>query len=182
MWDGINLPTFPLNTDGINPAGKNILIERVKITNFDDAVAIKPVTRIGYEMATCSENIMVRDMDISFGVGLSIGAVSPDDNYKCVRNVTFTNSTFHHPIKTVYIKTNPGVTTSMIPGSGGEITNIEYSNLVTTNPIWWSIYIGPQQQKQPDGKGPGCMLYPFGGLCETQPYVTIANVTLRNIT
>ena len=33
---------FPLNTDGIDPAGSNILIERVNITNYDDAVAIKP--------------------------------------------------------------------------------------------------------------------------------------------
>ena len=40
--NGIEIPTFPLNTDGIDPSGKNILIERVNITNFDDAVAIKP--------------------------------------------------------------------------------------------------------------------------------------------
>ena len=39
---GLSIPTFPLNTDGIDPAGSNILIERVKITNFDDAVAVKP--------------------------------------------------------------------------------------------------------------------------------------------
>ena len=38
----VTVPTFPLNTDGIDPAGKNVLIERVKITNFDDAVAVKP--------------------------------------------------------------------------------------------------------------------------------------------
>jgi len=38
----INAPMFPFNTDGIDPSGSNILIERVNITNFDDAVAIKP--------------------------------------------------------------------------------------------------------------------------------------------
>ena len=32
---------FPLNTDGIDPHGTNILIERVNITCFDDAVAVK---------------------------------------------------------------------------------------------------------------------------------------------
>jgi len=43
MWDySINYPTFPLNTDGIDPAGTNIHIHNVKITNFDDAVAVKP--------------------------------------------------------------------------------------------------------------------------------------------
>lgn len=40
-WD-ITVPTYPLNTDGIDPAAKNVLIERVKITNHDDAVAVKP--------------------------------------------------------------------------------------------------------------------------------------------
>ena len=32
---------FPLNTDGVDPHGSNILIERLNITNFDDAVAVK---------------------------------------------------------------------------------------------------------------------------------------------
>ena len=47
-------------------------------------------------------------------------------------------------------------------------------------PIWWGIYIGPQQQEQPDGTGPGCMTYPFGG-CATQPMVGLHRITLRNI-
>ena len=38
----LNIPTFPLNTDGIDPFGTNIIIRRVNITNFDDAVAVKP--------------------------------------------------------------------------------------------------------------------------------------------
>lgn len=38
---GRTLPTYALNTDGIDPAGKNVLIERINITNYDDAVAIK---------------------------------------------------------------------------------------------------------------------------------------------
>lgn len=33
---------FPLNTDGIDPAGTNITVRNVKITNFDDAVVVKP--------------------------------------------------------------------------------------------------------------------------------------------
>jgi len=40
--EGKTLPFFPLNTDGIDPHGSNILIERINITNFDDAIAIKP--------------------------------------------------------------------------------------------------------------------------------------------
>lgn len=112
---------------------------------------------------------------------MSIGSVAAHEDYNCVRNVTFSNITFHHPLKSIYIKTNPGTTESMEPGSGGEITNILYENIKIYNPVWWNIYIGPQQQKQPDGRGPGCMLYPLNKDCETQPLVTIANVTLRNI-
>lgn len=40
--ENATVPTFPLNTDGIDPSGTNVLIERVNITNFDDAVAVKP--------------------------------------------------------------------------------------------------------------------------------------------
>jgi len=43
--NGIKLPkvpTFPLNTDGIDFKGENVLIERVKITNFDDSIVAKP--------------------------------------------------------------------------------------------------------------------------------------------
>merc|ERR1712032_588256 len=39
-WD--SWPTMPLNTDGIDPSGSNVTIKNVKITNWDDAVAIKP--------------------------------------------------------------------------------------------------------------------------------------------
>ena len=38
------IPTFPLNTDGIDIWSKDFLIERVKITNFDDAIVPKPST------------------------------------------------------------------------------------------------------------------------------------------
>ena len=38
----LGIPTFPLNTDGIDPSGTNIVIRNVTITNFDDAVAVKP--------------------------------------------------------------------------------------------------------------------------------------------
>ena len=38
----LSMPTMPLNTDGIDPSGSNITIRNVNITNFDDAVAVKP--------------------------------------------------------------------------------------------------------------------------------------------
>ena len=55
--------------------------------------------------------------------------------------------------------------------------------MIINQPIWWAIYLGPQQQKQPLGGGPGCMLYPFDprGTCQTQPRIDIRNITLSNI-
>ena len=179
----MTVPTYPLNTDGIDPAASNVLIERVKITNHDDAVAVKP-SHSTDDISPCSENIIVRDCIVNFGVGMTIGSVPPRDSYACVRDVHFSNITFHHPYKAIYVKTNPGTTTSMLPGSGGEITNITYTDIEIHNPIWWNIYIGPQQQKQPGGGGPGCMLYPLAGgdsTCATQPLINVRNITLRNI-
>jgi hypothetical protein len=168
------IPTFPLNTDGIDPSGTNVYIRNVTITNFDDAVAVKPANR-GYKVATCAQFITVEDSKVVYGVGMTIGSVPPNINTACIRDVTFRNISFDTPIKAVYIKTNPGNV------GDGFIENILYENLRIDTPIWWGIYIGPQQQKQPDGDGPGCMLYPLLNDCQTQPRITVRNITLRNI-
>jgi len=78
-------------------------------------------------------------------------------------------------VKAIYVKTNPGYSGS------GEITNITYEGFHINNPLWFAVYIGPQQQEQPDGTGPGCFTYPFEG-CETQPLIDVRNITLRNVT
>jgi len=49
-----------LNTDGIDPSGTNITIRNVKITNYDDAVAVKPANGAN-TIATCAENILVEN-------------------------------------------------------------------------------------------------------------------------
>mmetsp|Transcript_20807 Transcript_20807/g.28068 ORF Transcript_20807/g.28068 Transcript_20807/m.28068 type:complete len:122 (-) Transcript_20807:938-1303(-) len=121
----MTLPMFPLNTDGLDIAGKDILVERLNITNFDDAVTVKASTQKN-SYATCSSNIVVRDCTINFGVGMTIGSITPSDDYSCVDGVQFLNHEFHHPLKAIYIKTNPGTTTSMEPGSGGRIANVLY--------------------------------------------------------
>jgi polygalacturonase len=163
-----------LNTDGIDPSGTNVYIRNVTITNFDDAVAVKPANR-GYKVATCAQYITVEDCKVVYGVGMTIGSVPPNINTACIRDVTFRNISFDTPIKAVYVKTNPG------DQGDGFIENILYENLKIDTPIWWGIYIGPQQQKQPDGDGPGCMLYPLLQNCQTQPRITVRNITLRNV-
>lgn len=91
---------------------------------------------------------------------MTIGSVPPNDKHACIKDVVFRNIEFEMPIKAIYVKTNPGHGT-------GEITNILYENIKMRDPIWWAVYIGPQQQKQPGGAGPGCMIYPLDPDCET---------------
>ena len=166
---------MPLNTDGIDPSGSNVTIRNVKITNYDDAVAVKPGKNY-YKVAKggCAQDITVENAEVKFGVGMTIGSVPPSDAHNCIRRVTFRNVSFEYPLKAIYVKTNPG------SHGDGEIRDILYEDIKIHFPVWWNIYIGPQQQKQPDGSGPGCFLYPFGP-CETQPRIDVRNITLRNI-
>ena len=82
------LPWFPFNTDGIDIGGENVLIERLNITNFDDAVTVKAST-LKNSVATCSKNITVRDCEIWYSVGMSIGSITPSDYFSCVDDVKF---------------------------------------------------------------------------------------------
>lgn len=70
------IPTYALNTDGIDPSGSNILIRNLTITSHDDAVAVKPAHQ-GYAIATCAENITVENTLVYLGVGMTIGTVPP---------------------------------------------------------------------------------------------------------
>lgn len=127
---------YAFNTDGIDPSGKNVLIEDVYIENYDDAVAVKPA-KSSFINSNCSENIVVRNAVVKFGVGMTIGSVPPNENYNCVRNVLFTNINFTYPFKAIYVKTNPGT------NGYGLIENIVYENINIYRALWFAIYIGP---------------------------------------
>lgn len=169
-------PTFPLNTDGFDPSGVDILIERVHVTNFDDAVAVKPNN--GANRSPCTERVVVRDSWVQFSVGMSIGSVPPSRFTNCIRNVLVDNITMLDPIKAIYIKSNPGT------HGRGIVQNITFSNLVGYGAIWYPIFIGPQQQHQPNTTGNPCSFF-FAldptATCETNPLVAITDVTLRNV-
>jgi polygalacturonase len=70
---------------------------------------------------------------------MSMGTVVPHVGDNCIANVMVRNIKFNHPFKAIYIKTNPGEEGS------GTIKNITYENIDIDTPIWWGIYIGPQQ-------------------------------------
>ncbi|OMJ70769.1 hypothetical protein SteCoe_31190 [Stentor coeruleus] len=171
------LPTFPLNTDGIDISGRNVYFRNLTIQNFDDAVAVKPSHTGQYIYTNCTENILIENSNIKYGVGMSIGSVPPNDNLACVQNITIRNINFETPLKAVYIKPNPGT------HGQGIISNILYENLTINDALWWAIWIGPQQQDQPGGYSTGCsFLFPLPGYkCPTDPLVTVEFITLKDI-
>ena len=99
----------------------------------------------------CSQDILVEEINLFRGVGLSIGSVSSTKD-NCVRNILFRNIHAKQPIKLIYIKTG-----SLNDASEPQalIENITYSNITATSALMYPIYIGPQQQKEPDGTGDG---------------------------
>jgi hypothetical protein len=88
-------------------------------------------------MSQCSENMTIENSKVYFSVGLSIGSVPPNVDFNCIRNITFRNIEMFEPIKSIYIKTNPG------DEGSGIIENVLYENITINNAIWWNIYIGP---------------------------------------
>jgi polygalacturonase len=170
--------TYALNTDGIDIAATNVTIYNNHITNYDDAIVPKPCRSNG-KYCQCSSNMMIYNNTIKYSVGLTIGSVPPNSSVNCVRNVTFKDSYMYRPFKGIYIKSNPG------NDGVGIIEDITYDNIRIEQALWWTIWIGPQQQNQP-GSGSndsmGCnFAFPLVPKCPTQPLVTIKRVTLRNI-
>ena len=80
----------------------------------------------------------MENCEVTYGVGMTIGTVSPSRLHSCIRNVVFRDIVFHRPLKAIYVKSDPGTGT-------GIIENIVYENISMTHPLWWAIYIGPQQ-------------------------------------
>ena len=92
------IPTFPLNTDGIDPAATNVHIHDFKIKNYDDAIAVKSC-RQDYKYCKCSSNMVVENGYVYNSVGLSVGSVPPNNNVNCINNITFKNVDMENPLK-----------------------------------------------------------------------------------
>ena len=81
---------FPLNTDGIDPSGRNILIQNITCENYDDVVAVKPGKLL---TDGCTQNMTVDNAKVILGVGM-IGSVPPNTDINCFRDVWFRNVEF----------------------------------------------------------------------------------------
>ena len=173
-YNALAPPMFPFNTDGVDISGVNIHVYNISVTNYDDAVVIKANSynseTLNGTVMSCTSNVLVEDVSVEFGVGLSIGSVSGKSDF-CIRDVVFQNIAAYYPIKFIYIKTGSN------PDSGEPkalIDNVTYRNMQAYNPLLWAVYLGPQQQKEPDGTGAG--FWP-----RTNPYVNITNIHFENI-
>ena len=78
-----------LNTDGIDPQGRDFHIHDCSINNDDDSIAVKPLSRSG-TFSDCTRNLLIENMTLT-GFGASIGSIPPHADVNCVRNVTFRN-------------------------------------------------------------------------------------------
>ncbi|MGA3065697.1 MAG: glycosyl hydrolase family 28 protein [Tepidisphaeraceae bacterium] len=121
--NGVSISTASTiaNTDGIDPAGENWLIENCTISDGDDDIAIKPQNQY------CA-NIDIESCTIESGHGISIGGETNDGlNGLIVNNITF-NGTVN------------GLRLKADRGNGGLVENCTYSN-ITMNGVEYPILI-----------------------------------------
>jgi polygalacturonase len=112
----INTASTSPQTDGIDPAGTNFLIENCSISDGDDDVAVKALH------AVCA-NITVQNCTIGYGHGISVGGQTNSG----LTGMIVTNCTFDG--------TDYGLRLKAGAPNGGITTNVSYSNIVMTNVI-----------------------------------------------
>eukprot|EP01065_Artemidia_motanka_P026965 TRINITY_DN32203_c0_g1_i1.p1 TRINITY_DN32203_c0_g1~~TRINITY_DN32203_c0_g1_i1.p1 ORF type:complete len:473 (+),score=173.92 TRINITY_DN32203_c0_g1_i1:56-1420(+) len=170
-----------LNTDGIDPSGSDVWVHDCKVANDDDSIALKPCSADRCR-SPCSQHMLFENLELS-GFGASIGSVPPHSpSPNCVRNVTFRNISMPHTGKGIYVKSNPSCSNSG-PGAKAILADITYEDVNIYKPLWWSIWIGPQQQHEPGSAlGDKCALdYPIDKHCPTQGCADFRNITLRRV-
>ena len=115
----INTPGSSPNTDGIDLAGSDCVVENSSISDGDDCIAL------GSTGGT-STSILVTNCNFGFGHGLSIGGNTLDG----VSNLTVVNCTFNGTDYGIRMKSDNAAKS---PGAGGISQNLFYSNLTMTN-------------------------------------------------
>jgi polygalacturonase len=110
----INNPANSPNTDGIDAAGSNYLLQNCHISTGDDDIVAKPGS-------TFNSNITITNCTIGSGHGISIGGQTNAG----LNNMTVSNITFNG--------TSNGLRLKAGTGQGGVVKNVTYSNITMTN-------------------------------------------------
>eukprot|EP00934_Nitzschia_sp_Nitz4_P001627 Nitzschia sp. Nitz4//scaffold213_size37731//29353//31346//NITZ4_007725-RA/size37731-snap-gene-0.56-mRNA-1//1//CDS//3329542080//1627//frame0 len=172
-----------LNTDGIDPSGRNIWIHDCIIQNEDDSIGVKPMSggRQDSRIPDCTTDITIENMVLT-GIGASIGSVPGSVHHNCVDGVTFRNISMPGTGKGIYVKSDWG-SENCNDNASGQITNILYEDIEIYKPWWWALWIGPQQIHEPgSGLKNACALtWPINDKCPVAGCVEISDITLRNV-
>ena len=117
----ISAPSSAPNTDGIDPAGSNYLIENCTIATGDDNIAIKPGNSV-------CKNFTITDCTFGTGHGLSIGGQTNDG----LDSLTVTHCTFNGTTNGIRLKANRT--------NGGLVQHLLYSD-ITMNNVQYPVLI-----------------------------------------
>ncbi len=112
------------NTDGIDYAGTNFLIENSTIADGDDDIVAKPGENTGTD--TFCSNILIQNDVITNGHGISIGG----ETVGGLNNMTVNNITFNSP--TLDAVSN-GIRLKAGRANGGMVTNVTYNDITMIN-------------------------------------------------
>ena len=118
-------------------------------------------------------------VQVTHGLGMSIGEIRPSTSRSCIEDVVFRNIQFTEPFKAVYVKADTGSSNKV---GSASVRNITWENLKISEPLWYAVYVGPQQTLFETEGARGCSLYPVTSTdCETNARVTISDLTLRHV-
>ncbi len=156
----ISAPANSPNTDGIDPAGSNYLIENSSISDGDDNIAVKPQN-------VANSNITITNCYFGSGHGVSVGGQTNDG----LNGLTVTNCTFNGTTNGLRLKAGRGF--------GGLVQNILYDQITlidVPNPIWVTSYYvnGTATDPEDPSQDPG------RPVTATTPFWR--NITYSNIT
>jgi hypothetical protein len=178
------LEPMDLNTDGLDPSGIDFYVHDIKIYNDDDSIAVKPSQEgaVGIDGTEyhCTQNMLFENMEL-VGFGASIGSVPPTVGRKCIDAITMRNVTMPGTGKGIYIKSNGN---DCLEGKTSQLTNLWFEGFDISDPFWYSIWLGPQQQNEPGSDlGLDCALeYPLqNSQCPTQGCSDFENITLKDV-
>lgn len=159
-WWSFPLPMFPFNTDGIDVAGADVIVEHIVVSNWDDVVAVKPsellsppasVPAIANWGDWCTRNVMIRNVTTLFGGGISVGSVHPSEKLPCVKDVVFKNIEMFRPVKGPYVK--PDLAPDYCArkqNCAALIANVTFENvdmLSGGSPTWWRRFEREQRSR-----------------------------------